>query len=136
METDRDPANTEPEKNPATVRWALFAFNGRISRATYILGQLFMLSILVVIVVLIVQTPESNPRFVLWGLVFILVGFAAFWSVIALSVKRLHDLGWPTALVLALFVPFASPVMIIILAVMPGMQQENEFGPAPFGKSK
>jgi len=119
-----------------SVSWALFVTSGRISRATYLLGQLFMLTVLAIVVVLIVNTPETSPRFGFWGLVFIVVGTVAAWSVIALSIKRLHDIGWPSQLIIGLFVPIANLVLMLILASRLGSPETNQHGPPPFGNEQ
>ena len=97
------------------------------------LGQLFMLTVLAVIVVLIVNTPDDHPREVLWGLAFIISGFASVWSVFALSLKRLNDLDWPRPLIILLCVAPAIVLFVVVLAAIPGSSETNEHGPPPFG---
>ena len=99
------------------VLWALFGLRGKIGRAPYIFGQLFMLSILAVIVSLIVNTPEESPRFAAWGLAFIIGGLATSYSIVALSIKRINDLEWPLPTLIALFIPMTSVLFIFLLAI-------------------
>lgn len=91
-----------------------------------------MLSVLAVIVVMIVKTPEGSPDLVGLGLAMIVAGFASVWGVLALCVKRLHDLGWSVGVIIFLFVPMVSMVFLLILAIMPGLQETNQHGSPPF----
>ncbi|MBL4732538.1 MAG: DUF805 domain-containing protein [Rhizobiaceae bacterium] len=100
------------------------------------LGQALMLSILTVIVVMIVQAPEDSVRFSLLSGAFLIAGVASFWSVLALSIKRLHDIGWSVGLIICLFLPPIAMVSILILAVMPGSQATNQHGPPPFPENR
>ncbi|MBL4725666.1 MAG: DUF805 domain-containing protein [Rhizobiaceae bacterium] len=96
------------------------------------LGQALMLSIIAVIVVMIVKTPENSPDLVGLGLALLVAGLASFWSVLALCAKRLHDLGWSIGVIIFLFVPPVAMVFLLILAIMPGSQETNPHGPPPF----
>ena len=91
-----------------------------------------MLSVLAVIVVMIVKTPDNSPDLVGLGLALIVAGLAAVWGVLALSAKRLHDLGWSIGVIILLFVPMVTMVFLLILAIMPGSQETNSHGPPPF----
>lgn len=91
-----------------------------------------MLSVLAVIVVMIVKTPEDSPDLVGLGLAMIVAGLASTWGVLALSAKRLHDLGWSIGVIVLLFVPMVTMVFLLILAIMPGSQETNPHGPPPF----
>lgn len=91
-----------------------------------------MLSVLAVIVVMIVKTPDNSPDLVGLGLAMIVAGPASVWSILALGVKRLHDLGWPIGLIILLFVPMVTVIFLLTLAIMPGSQETNSHGPPPF----
>lgn len=96
------------------------------------LGQALMLSVLAVIVVMIVKTPDNSPDLVGLGLALIVAGLVSIWGVLALSAKRLHDLGWSIGVIILLFVPMVTMVFLLILAIMPGSQETNPHGPPPF----
>lgn len=91
-----------------------------------------MLSVLAVIIVMIVKTPDNSPDLVGLGMALIVAGFAAIWGVLALSAKRLHDLGWSIGVIVFLFVPPVAMVFLLIMAIMPGSQESNLHGPPPF----
>lgn len=96
------------------------------------LGLVLMLSVLVVIVVMTVNTPDNHPDLGWLGLSMIAAGFASIWGTLALCIKRLHDLGWSVGVIVFLFVPMVSMVFLLILAIMPGLQETNQHGPPPF----
>src|SRR6056297_3657467 len=106
---------------PQSVQWALFSFKGRIVRKTFILGQLFMLSLFAVVFVQIVKTPEHSGMFALWGLVLLGLMFVSAWSVAALSVKRLHDMGFPGVIAICVFIPALTWIALLVLAVYPAV---------------
>ena len=116
-----------------TVRWVLFGFRGRIGRQSYILGQLLMIALFAVIVARIVAVQGDESQTVFWGLAMIALGCASFVSMIAMTVKRLHDLGYPGALAAILFVPTVNFIAVIVLMILPSSPEANEHGPPPFG---
>jgi uncharacterized membrane protein YhaH (DUF805 family) len=120
---------------PFTVRWALFGFQGRIGRQSYILGALLMLTVIFFTVarLLAVQGDEGASAF--WGLAFLMAFAAAAWSNLALTIKRLHDINQPGALVVLLFVPTINFFFVVFLMAMPSHPRDNEHGAPPFPPS-
>lgn len=116
-----------------TVSWALFSLQGRISRATYLLGIAFMLSLLAVVVAFITNTPQESALFPTWGLVFILLGMVSCYSLFALALKRLQDMGWPRPMIALVLFPPTTFVFLLILAAVPGSPHANDHGNPPFG---
>ena len=45
-----------------------------------------------------------------------------------LTIKRLHDIGYPGPLAICLFIPVLSPVVFIALCLWPGKPEANEYG--------
>lgn len=116
----------------ATVNWALFGLRGRIGRQTYILGQLFMIAIFAVIIARIVAVEGDESATAMWGIIMLLALLGSSWSMIALTVKRLHDISKPGFLALLLFVPTVNMVTVVVLMFWPSSPQSNEHGPPPF----
>lgn len=121
----------EPGSNP-TVKWVLFGFRGRIGRKSFWLAALLMVLIQAAIIAKIASYPEDHPALAFWGLALFAVWIATAWAMIALGVKRLHDLGKPGALAVGLLIPGVSFIAFILLAIMPGTGKPNEHGPSPF----
>jgi uncharacterized membrane protein YhaH (DUF805 family) len=115
-------ANAVDNQGPGrlTVASALFSLSGRIGRQAFVLGQLFLLSLFAVVVARILAVQGQDGPTVAWGLAMLALAPVAIWSAVALTVKRLRDIGWPAPLALALFVPTANLVLIGLLMVWPG----------------
>jgi uncharacterized membrane protein YhaH (DUF805 family) len=112
----------------STYLWFFFKFSGRVGRAAYILGFLFTLMLVSLPLNQFIRVPEGSPSAQGWSLVFGLTFLAFLWAHIALSVKRLHDLGRPGILSLALFIPVVSIVAFVLLCAMPGNPGPNGYG--------
>lgn len=122
----------EPAARTLSLKWLFFSFKGRIARQSYILSIIFMQILFVLVVYQIVQAKGNEDRLAFWGLVFIALAGVAFWSGLALSVKRLHDLSLPWPLVILQFIPPILWFFILFLMAMPSKQETNEHGPPPF----
>lgn len=120
-------------KNNLSLSWLFFSFRGRIARQSYVLSILFIQALFVLVVYKCVQAGEDQNLLAFWGLAFIVLAALAFWSGLALSVKRLHDLDLPTPLVLLQFIPPVMWFFIVFLMAMPSKQVTNRHGPPPFG---
>lgn len=49
---------------------------------------------------------------------------------LAVSVKRLHDVGYPGWLASAVFIPVVNIAFTIWVGILPGTPGQNRFGPA------
>ena len=118
------------------VAWALFSLRGRMRRISFFLGSLLLGCVFWFVVAQIVYAGPGTDREALWGGVFILVAGVSCWCLIAMAVKRLHDMGLTGWLALILLLPgfwmFAMPV----LALWPGMDDDNKYGPPPVSSSR
>ena len=119
-----------------TLTWLFFGFSGRIRRSTYIWSTIFFIALNTYVVMSIVATPEESTAFGLWGLALLAMLIVSLWSSIALSVKRLHDMGYSGFLSLIMFVPMASMILFLVLCVMPGQSGKNQYGAPPISASR
>jgi uncharacterized membrane protein YhaH (DUF805 family) len=115
------------------VGWALFGFRGRLGRQPFILGQLFMLSLFAVVIARILAVRNDENQTVVWGLAFLALCGVAFWSQVALVIKRLRDIGLPPLLALLLFVPIVNLIFVVILMFIPSTPGSSPQGPPPVG---
>ena len=120
--------------HPVTVSWVLFGFRGRIGRKSFWLAALLMILVQAVVIAQVVSIPEDSPAFILWGFVILGIWVASAWAAFALAVKRLHDIGLPGLLAVALLVPAISIIAFLLLAFLPGSAETNEHGPPPFAR--
>ena len=118
---------------PLTLGWLFFSFQGRIARQSYIFSIIFVTLLFSLVIYQIVKAGEDQDRLAFWGLAFIGLAAASFWSGLALSVKRLHDLDLPWQLVVLQFIPLIVWLFIGYLMIMPSKPVTNKHGPPPFG---
>lgn len=134
---------TTPD-HPLTVKWLLFGFRGRIGRKSFLLAALLLLLVQLALfsyAVGFAQEGQEPGQYTLDTGGSALIGFAMLgswiasaWALLALAVKRLHDLGLPVALGIVLLIPALSGIAWILLAALPSKQEANEHGPVPFPK--
>ena len=65
------------------------------------------------------------------GMVIGIVSLILLWPGIAVSVKRLHDIGWTGWLILLSLVPIAGLVITVVNWFIPGNSGDNKYGPDP-----
>ncbi|MCP4318384.1 MAG: DUF805 domain-containing protein [Hyphomicrobiales bacterium] len=110
------------------MRWFFFGLSGRIGRAPYILGTLLQIAIFAILFTQILAFPEDSVQFTYWSLVFFAYALVFVWIMVAMSVKRLHDMEIPGAVVLCLFVPVVSIIAFLVMCVWKGTDGPNDYG--------
>jgi uncharacterized membrane protein YhaH (DUF805 family) len=120
-----------------TLGQKLFAFDGRLRRRDYwLLSVGVYLALLFAISLLGVLTGADfdDPDDLVAALILFVVGLAALWPSMALTVKRCHDRnqsGWWSLLSL---IPLIGGFWALLnLGIMDGSQGPNRFGPSPKG---
>jgi len=108
--------------------WLFFGFQGRVSRAAYFLSGLLLAVAQAFPLYRFTLLPEDTPQAQFWALIFGIAIIASLWSNVALGVKRLHDIGRPGILAVALFIPVVSIAAFIALCVFPGDPGPNKYG--------
>ncbi|MEM9279564.1 MAG: DUF805 domain-containing protein [Pseudomonadota bacterium] len=117
-----------------TLSWLFFSLKGRIARQSYALSILFLIFPQVFVVLQLVRNEENQSGLAFWFLVLLGVVLLTLWSVMALAVKRLHDLGMTGWLSVLILVPTLNWIFLVALALFPSTQETNEYGPPPFPK--
>ena len=115
-----------PETNKLV--WLFFRFSGRVNRAAYFLAGLLLAVVQAFLLYRFMLVAEDSPAGQGWAVAFWIVMIVAIWSNIALSVKRLHDIGKPGLIALALFIPVVSIIAFIALCLIPGNPGPNQYG--------
>ena len=118
--------------NPFKLLWSL---NGRIGRVAYA-GGLLLNWVLVLFVLAVWQIVVDNwtppePFNLKDGSLLVLIPFALLfcWAHFALTARRLHDLGVTGWFSLLMIVPGANLIMIIVLLIARGEDNDNRYGP-------
>jgi uncharacterized membrane protein YhaH (DUF805 family) len=116
--------------NPS-VSWLLFSPSGRIGRQAYVMSILLWLMLQgAAVTMMLAFENTSKAGLLLAALALVVISVATFISFIMLSIKRLHDMGFPGLFVLVLFVPLASFFAFIVLLFWPSAPP-NDFGEYP-----
>jgi len=102
-------------------------FNGRAQRAEYWYYVLFNLIISVVLGI-ISAVIEDN-----FGILGLLYYLAVLIPGLAVSVRRLHDIGKNGWTLLLSLIPLIGPIWIIVLMIIDSNPGENKYGPNPKG---
>lgn len=103
-----------------------FEFSGRSSRAEYWWFTLFYVLGIIALGVL-----GALLRSGLVTSLILVVALASSITCLSLGVRRMHDLGRTGWLVLVSWIPFVGALIFLVLAALPGQQEENRFGPPP-----
>ncbi|WP_269930929.1 DUF805 domain-containing protein [Aminobacter sp. HY435] len=108
--------------------WLFFRLSGRVNRAAYILGFLFMLMVVSFPLYQFMRVPPESGAAQVWSMLFGLTFLVFLWAHIAFSVKRLHDFDKPGLFAVALFIPIVSIIAFVALCFYPGTPGPNQFG--------
>lgn len=125
---------TSPLPEP-TVKWVLTSWRGRLGRRSYFLGAALLAVAQVYLFVAAAGMDsgvESDMLTLGFGAIFLWL--ASAWALLAMSVKRLHDIGFSTKLSVLIFFPVLSLLFLIAMMLIPGSQETNEHGAPPFKK--
>ncbi|MDQ0506306.1 DUF805 domain-containing protein [Xanthobacter agilis] len=126
-------------------------FQGRASRSEFWWFELFLLLVPLVIAILSalfmgqmmteVMTENDGPMGQGWGMMWgvhsvgilpHLVSLALFLPTLAVTVRRLHDVGHSGWWVLILFLPVIGFLVLLFWFVQPSDPRDNAYGPSPY----
>ena len=110
-----------------TVYSKYATFSGRATRSEYWWFALFFYAIILCAFLLGVAMGIDKPIFALIG-IFVALSFI---PIVALRVRRLHDIGKSGWWIFLGLVPYIGEFILFIFSVM-GSDGENEYGPDPF----
>ena len=109
-------------------------FSGRSQRAEYWYFALFNIIILTVstsISAMVSNNSNTLGTFSAWFIVQNLYGIAIFIPALALTVRRLHDVGKSGWMLLITFIPLIGAIWFFVLMVTDSNPGENKYGPNP-----
>jgi uncharacterized membrane protein YhaH (DUF805 family) len=104
-----------------------FNFSGRARRKEYWYFQLFHALALVIGEVLVVQSGATGVFTIIFALYFV----ASIVPEIAVTVRRLHDIGKSGWWYFVSLVPIAGPIWFLVLMCSDGEFGNNQYGPSP-----
>lgn len=110
-----------------TVYSKYATFSGRATRSEYWWFVLFWYAIILCAVLLGVATGIDKPILALIGI----FGAISFIPIVALRVRRLHDIGKSGWWIFLGLVPYIGGFILFLFSVI-GSDGENEYGPDTF----
>ena len=99
-------------------------FEGRARRTEY--WMFFLFNLIISFVIGFVEGMFGSP-----GILYLIYALAVLIPGIAVSVRRLHDIGKSGWWILIGLVPLVGPIILLVFAVMDSQPGDNEFGPNP-----
>ena len=104
-------------------------FSGRASRSEYWIWWGFMVVILALIgaVGLLIGTTGYIAAS--------LISLVFFLPTLAVTVRRLHDIGRSGFWVLLVFIPLIGGLVLLAFLLIDGQSQPNKWGPPPYGST-
>ena len=105
-------------------------FSGRARRKEYWMFVLFnfIFSVIAMILDKILGLTFENVGY---GPIYLLYCLAVFIPGLAVSVRRLHDIGKSGWFILISLIPFIGPIWLLVLMCTDSEPGENDYGPNP-----
>ena len=105
-------------------------FSGRARRKEYWMFALFNIIFIIIAMILdnvLGLTVGELP----YGVFYFLYILAIFIPALAVSVRRLHDIGKSGWMYLIIIIPIIGSIWLLVLAVTDSNSGENKYGPNP-----
>ncbi len=120
--------NARPLRSPSL--WLLFGLGGRISRGVYWLCYLMLFCVQSTIAAQLIggEAASFHALAVTLGPYLLIV---VLYCTLAISVKRLHDVGYSGFLAVAVLIPILNIAFAIWAGILPGTAGSNTYGDAP-----
>ena len=108
-------------------------FKGRARRSEYWYFSLFNYLVTIAVTILIVVLISAGGEDVagILTILYTIFSFAIILPGIAVSVRRLHDVGRSGAYLFFSMIPVVGPVMLLIWSIEDGAPGVNQYGPSP-----
>ena len=112
--------------------WFFFSPSGRLSRGPYALGIVFWFALQFAAIGQMFAGDRQNADglLVLGFLALIVVGLMSIVSMVMLTIKRVHDMGYPGILAFLVFVPVVSFFALACFLLWPSAPP-NDYGARP-----
>ena len=119
------------------MAWYLLAwqrateFSGRSRRKEYWYFQLFNAIVMIFLgLFAIAFSDQGKPAMIPFGLMFA-YGFVAFVPSLAVTIRRLHDIGKSGWWYCIAFVPLIGGLILLVFTLLDSDPDRNEYGPNP-----
>lgn len=109
------------------MTWLLFSPSGRIGRYPYLMSLVFWIFLQAAAVALMFRYEHNDGRLALATLALLLLCLASIVSTVMLTIKRVHDMGYPAIAAFLLFIPVVSFAAFAAFLFWPSAPP-NDFG--------
>ena len=109
----------------------LFSLKGRSSRLAFTGSLLAPILLGLLIASLLFLLDETHYFYSAVFSLLILLEIPLLWIIIANSIKRLHDIGYPSSFILLTFIPIINIHLFFILLSLKGQSGKNKYGSDP-----
>lgn len=109
-------------------------FNGRARRSEFWFFALFNLIIYLAASVINYLIASSSDTTSIIGIIYLLYSLATILPSLAVSWRRLHDIGKSGAYILFILIPLVGWIFLLAWFVKDSDMGENRFGPNPKGQ--
>lgn len=109
-------------------QWLFFRFDGRISRAPYLLAFLLLSVLQGFPFYRFMLVPPESAEAGVWSIIFLFFVIVSLVGMFALTAKRLHDLGRNGLESLIIVIPVLSIIAFVYLCLAPGNVGLNRYG--------
>jgi uncharacterized membrane protein YhaH (DUF805 family) len=109
-------------------------FNGRARRSEFWFFALFNLIIYLAASVINYLIAGSSDTTSIIGIIYLLYSLATILPALAVSWRRLHDIGKSGAYILFILIPLVGWIFLLAWFVKDSDMGENRFGPNPKGQ--
>lgn len=110
--------------------WLFFSPSGRIGRHPFLLAVLFWMVVPAIPITQMFAHQHEDAALALWTLGLLVTFVASVVSLVMLTIKRVHDMGFPGLFAFLLFVPVISFIALLAFMVWPA-DGPNIYGQQP-----
>ncbi len=117
-------------------RYADFEGRARRSEFWYFNLYAFLVILLCMALVGIGVATEIFILSTIGGIAYLIVALAMIIPNLAVSIRRLHDIGKSGWMILIAFIPIVGSIMLLVFCVTDSQREPNQWGPNPKGESE
>ncbi len=112
-------------------------FNGRARRSEYWYYTLMNIIIVIGLQILtgICAAMQSSAMAIVFGALYLIFALASIVPSLAVTVRRLHDIGKSGSHFFIAFIPLIGSIWLLVLICTEGNAGENAYGPDPKNQS-
>ena len=104
-------------------------FSGRARRKEY--WMFFLFNMIFAFIAAILDNMLGTAGVSGYGVLYVIYSFAVFIPGLAVTVRRLHDVGKSGWMIFVVLIPLIGPIWLLVLSLTDSSPGENEYGANP-----